>query len=292
MLATLALLLVSQAADPLARARALFEQRDFPAAERAFRLIATRQARLYLARTLIEQQRTAEALAELETALAGQPDEEIRFRAGEILRDLASRRLAALHRQAPDSAAVLEITGSNLERTGQPDEALRLYREAARRQPARPGIHYRIGALLWRRRELDAALEALRTELRLSPHHGMANLRLGQVLLARDEAEPAIAPLERAAAAIPGTAEPGRELGKAYRKVGRAADARRVFELTAKAYPTDDQIHFLLGTLYRDLGLTAEAQRELRQHAAILARRSTGRAPAPPAPAGPPPKAP
>lgn len=262
--------------DTMARGTQAFHQRRFPAAEREFRRLSTRPARLYLARTLIELQRFEEALAQLELVLAGNPDPETTFRAGEILRDLAERRLAALQREAPDSAAVPEMTGVSFERAGRLDDALRNYRHAAQIDPNRPGVHYRIGAILWRQRDLDAATIELQVELARTPDHGMANLRLGQVLLARDLATEAIPPLERGLAAMPGSPEAQRELGKAYRKVGRQQDARRVFEALARTRPNDDQVHFQLGSLYRELGLTAESQREFRLHSAILAKRSAG----------------
>jgi len=256
----------------------LYQQRQFAAAESELRRsLAARpsdaKSRLYLARTLVELGRVAEALAEIDRALAGPADPEIQFQAGRIIRDLAERRFADLERLAPDSSAVRELAGRHLEQQGKLPEALREYRAAIAKEPGRPGLHYEAGNILWRMRELDAATGELQAELALSPHHGMANLRLGQVFLTRNQPAEAVTFLEQAVAAVPESPDARRELGKAYRSLGRTADARTQWEAVAKAHPDDDQVHYLLGNLYRQLGDADRARRELNRHREILVRR-------------------
>lgn len=265
-------------ASEAGRGLTLFRQRQFAPAEAEFRrLLATSPrddaTRLYLARTLIELDRRAEALGEIEKILARSSDPDIRFQAGAILREMAELRFADLERAAPNSAAVRELAGRRHEMRGHLEEALREYRAAAALDPRRPGIHYRIGGVLWRRRELEVAVRELKAELALSPHHAMANLRLGQVLIAQSEEVKAIRYLERAVHAMPDSVDARRELGKAYRKAQRAADARREWETVARARPGDDQVHFLLGNLYRELGEAAASNREFARHREILERR-------------------
>jgi len=256
----------------------LYQQRQFAAAESELRRTLTAnpsdsQSRLYLARTLVELGRVAEALAEIDRALAGRPDPEIQFQAGRIIRELAEQRFADLERLAPDSSALHELAGRNFERQGKLPEALREYRAAIAKEPGRPGLHYETGNILWRMRELDAAVEELQTELARTPNHGMANLRVGQTYLTLNQPAKAVAFLERAADALPDSTDARRELGKAYRNLGRSADARTQWEMVAKARPDDDQVHYLLGTLYRELGDSNRAQRELTYHRQILKRR-------------------
>ena len=257
---------------------ALFEQQRFAAAEQAFRKRiaerpSDRSARLYLARTLIELNRIADAVAEIDRALAGTAEPEMRFQAGRLLRELAERRFADLERAAPGSAATLELAGARFEWAGDLDEALKHYRAAAGLEPNRPGAHYRIGNILWRKRELDASVEELRRELSLNPHHALANLRMGQALLTANRDENAVEYLQRAVTAMPQSLEARRELGKAYRKAGRLGEARSEWEAVARARPSDDQVHYLLGNLYREMGEAALARRELETHRAILERR-------------------
>jgi protein O-GlcNAc transferase len=256
----------------------LYQQRQFAAAETELRsALATRpgdaRIRLYLARTLVELDRIPEALAEIERALETRADPEIQFQAGRIIRELAERRFADLERLAPDSAAVRELAGRQLEQQGKLPEALREYRVAIANEPGRPGLHFEAGNILWRMRELDAAIEELEAELARTPHHGMANLRLGQVFLARNQAAQALPFLERSVQAMPDSNDARRELGKAYRNLGRTADARMLWEAVARARPDDDQVHYLLGNLYRQLGKDDLARRELNKHRDILERR-------------------
>jgi cellulose synthase operon protein C len=267
--------LLAQSADP---GMQHFDERRFAAAEQHFRKALSRnprdaRARLYLARTLIETGRTPEALAEVERALGSPVAPEVRFEAGRLLRELAERRFAGLQQIAPNSAPTLELAGARFERAGDLEAALKQYVAAASLEPNRPGIHYRIGNVLWNKRELESAAEALRREIALTPHHGMANLRIGQVLLNGERAGEALPYLERAVAAMPQSIEVRREIGKAYRKAGRTAEARAAWEAVAKARPGDDQIHYLLGTLYRELGEPDLAKRELEVHRDILQRR-------------------
>lgn len=256
----------------------LYQQRQFARAEQSLRAELRRsprnaQARLYLARTLVELRRTPEALEQLRLLLDGDAGAETKLEAGRLLRELAQQRFRALVAAAPESAATLEISGRRLEREGNFAAALDQYRAAQKIEPRRPGIRYALGSVFWKQRDYPAAERELRAELADSPHHGMANLRLGQVLLATGREEESVAFLERAAAAMPDVVEVQRELGKGYRKMGRLPDARRAWEAVARARPNDDQVHYLLGGLYRDLGEAELARQELQRHRAILSER-------------------
>jgi len=267
-------------APDVTRGIALYNSERFEAAEEAFRRALAQNpkddsARIHLARTLISLHRVPEALAEIERTLAGQRDPDIQFQAGRILRALAESRFAALKRAGPNSAALHEIAGRQLELKGDLAGALNEYRSAAALEPRRPGVHYLIGNVLWRMRELDRGAAALESELSLNPHHAMANLRLGQILVARNDDGAALRLLERAVSAMPESTDGRRELGKAYRKLGRLAEARREWEMVANARPEDDQVHYLLGNLYREEGDDARAQEELAKHRKILERRRT-----------------
>ncbi|HYI93765.1 MAG TPA: tetratricopeptide repeat protein [Bryobacteraceae bacterium] len=273
----LALLLLT-AAPTIDRGLAMFRDQQFDLAAKEFRgvlAITPKRSlvRIYLARTLVEMNRVPEAVSEIERALSDQPSPEARFQAGRLLRELAESRFKQLQLQAGDSPAVLELSGERFERTGDLAKALQEYRAAAALDGKRPGVHYRIGNILWRMRELEPAQAELKKELEMSPHHGMANLRMGQTLLAADNAAASLPYLERAVTAMPQSIEARREIGKAFRKAERLGEARQAWEIVAKARPEDDQIHYLLGNLYRDLGESSLASRELETHRQILERR-------------------
>ncbi len=273
--------MVILAAAPLLAATdgaALFHARRYAEAEKTWRArVAVKpadwEARLWLARTLIELRRVLEALTEIERVTHPAATPEARYQAGLVLRQLAEQRFDDLEKAAPGSPAVLHLSAQRLVRQGNHVAALAQYRAVAQLDPQRPGAHYAIGNVLWRMRELDGAEAELRQELARNPRHGMAQFRLGEVLIARGQEAEAVTPLEAAASALPGQLEIRRELGKAYRKAGRLADARRLWEAIAAVRPGDDQVHFLLGTLYREMGEAALSQASLARHRTLLEQR-------------------
>jgi tetratricopeptide (TPR) repeat protein len=274
-LLTLVVVLVA-AADPAGLAA--WREARFIEAERAFRGAlrrrpADRITRIWLARTLLELNRGSEALAQIRQALAEPVTPEVRLEAGRLLRELAERRLRQLQSAAPQSPATLELAGERAEWAGNLDEALSNYRAAAATDAQRPGVHYRIGNILWLKRDTDAALAELQAELALTARHGMANLRTAQIHLHLDRASEAIPYFERAMEAMPRSVEARREAGKAYRKAGRSGEARKLWEAVAQARPEDDQVHYLLAGLYRASGEAALAKQELEKHRSILQRR-------------------
>ena len=275
MLTTLLLTFVT-AVDPAGIAA--WREAHFAEAERVFRKALRRDAsdrmtRLWLARTLLEMDRSSEAVLEIRQALVEPVVPDVRLEAGRLLRELAERRLAQLQTVAPQSAVTLELAGERSEWTGNLDEALAQYRAAAARDSVRPGVHYRIGNILWRKRETDAALAELKAELALTAQHGMANLRVGQILLQSEKTAESISYFDRALEAMPQSVEARRDAGKAYRKLGRNPEARRLWEAVALSRPDDDQIHYLLAGLYREIGEPALAKSELEKHRSVLQRR-------------------
>ncbi|MEO5951680.1 MAG: tetratricopeptide repeat protein [Chloroflexia bacterium] len=249
----------------------LFNDRQFPQAEKALRVAIKQrpqeqQLKLYLAKAMIEQHHTADALRELETLLAQRPSAETEFEVGKLMRQLAEARFHDLSQSDAGQAAVQEIAGRRLEREGNFEAALARYREAASLEPSRPGLNYEIGSALWKMRDYEPAEKQLRAELVRTPQHGMANFRLGQLMLATNREAEAVSPLEQALTALPNRLEVRRELGKAYRRAGQLNQARSAWESVATARPNDDQVHFLLGGLYRELGESALAEKAFARH--------------------------
>jgi tetratricopeptide (TPR) repeat protein len=255
-----------------------YHDRNFVQAERTFReaLKANpndERARLYLAKTLKELKRVAEALTVLQPLTRQTASAESRLEAGRLLRQLAEARFRALQRAAGGTAATMEMSARRLEREGNFTAALEQYRAVQRLEPDRPGIRFSIGSVLWKMRDLPAAEPELRAELAARPNHSMANLRLGQLLVMTDREAEAVPFLEQAHEAMPHLPDIARELGKAYRKSGRLQDARAAFESVAAARPQDDQIHYLLSGVYRELGEADRANEELRKHRELLRKR-------------------
>jgi tetratricopeptide (TPR) repeat protein len=257
----------------------LYRKRDFAGAEKAFRAVLARNprnldARVALARTLVQLERVPEAIAEIGTTLklhAGNPEAE--FQAGRILQGLAASRFARLARTAPDSAGLRELLGRQYEAQNNLPRALAEYRAALAREPQRNGLHFLAGNVLWKMSEPQAALAELEAELRSNPNHALARWRAGQILLTQGAADPALRHLEAAVAANPQLLEARRDLARALRQAGRHAEALKHFQIIAGARPHDDQVHAQLASVYRALGDEAAARRELQIHREILDRK-------------------
>jgi tetratricopeptide (TPR) repeat protein len=93
----------------------------------------------------------------------------------------AEETVAAFERQVPGDARVLDLRARILERRGQPEEALAVYRTAVERQPSWARL-YGFANMARRQGETGTAREALETLLQRSPGN-----ELGQWLLANLE---------------------------------------------------------------------------------------------------------
>ncbi|HYO80699.1 MAG TPA: tetratricopeptide repeat protein [Bryobacteraceae bacterium] len=271
---SVALLLLTSATN-VDRGMDQFAQGQFAKAASIFRAALkasprNESARLHLARALIHLNRIPEALEVLQPLTLPSASAEARLEAGRTLRHLAERRFRTLQRVAAGTPATMEILGRRLEREGNFAGALEQFEAVRKLEPARPGIHYSLGSVLWKLRELPRAETELRAELATQPGHSMANLRLGQLLVQTEREAEAIPHLEAARTALPHLIEISRELGKAYRKVGRLNDARSAWEFVVSSRPGDDQVHYLLAGLYRELGEPEKATRELQEHRKVL----------------------
>ncbi len=273
-------LVLFQSQSALERGLDLYRHHEFdlavPALAEAVRADPSNiQARVWLARALIEAGRTPEALRQIRQLLERYPDNpEAMFESGRIFQDLAGAKFAQMERLAPASPETHEMLGRYYEAQNRLDEALAQYRSALKIKPDRPGLHFLIGNVLWKQRDYEAAAPELTAELRTNPHHTMANHRMGNILIASDESSQAIAYLEKAVAADAGFLEARRDLGKAYRMAGRLDDALRELRFVAEKRPDDESVHAQLAIVYRGLGNQKQAAAEMSIQREILRKRS------------------
>ncbi|MGH9633055.1 MAG: tetratricopeptide repeat protein [Bryobacteraceae bacterium] len=271
--------LAEQAKNLAAKGVAAYRTGDFAAAQSSLRNALkadskNMQARVYLARTLIAQNRAAEALGEIKQLMAIHPDDpEAQFQAGTLLKELAEVRFAELERLAPEASETHELRGRHFEAAGKLKEAIGEYRQALQKSPGAPGLHFLIGNAQWKLREYEAAKAELEAELKVNPHHTMANFRLGQTYLSLNDSERAIEYLQRAVENDGGHLEARRELGKALRQAGRNEEALEQLKTVAARRPEDDSVHAQLAAVYRSLGDMESARREMEVHREILRKR-------------------
>ena len=235
---------------------------------------ASLEARIYLARALVQEDRVPEALREVRILLERFPaDPEAEFQAGRLLQELAGSRFARLQRLAPDSSETHELLGKYYEAQGRPQEALTEYRLALERNPEGRGLHFFTGNVYWKLRKFDDALRELQSELALNPSHTLANHRVGNIYVSRREAREAIPYLQRALAGDSSFLEAHRDLGRAFRLLERWEEALREFQYVAERRPEDDTIHFQLAGVYKASGDAKRATAELEIHERVSRKR-------------------
>jgi tetratricopeptide (TPR) repeat protein len=129
----------------------------------------------------------------------------------------------------PDSHKLYYNWAHAYQDMGQPDEAIKYYREAMKIRPDYPQTRYNLGLMLQQDRMYAEALEQYEEALRLNPKFGAAHCNLGALLAAAGQFEEAIPHLEQGSQLDP---DPGTfvNLVDAYAKVGRRDDAIKAAE--------------------------------------------------------------
>ena len=203
-------------------------QRDWPAAERAYREAIARAPGevalgLGVARTLISQDRLDEALATARALLAVQrEDARVWALIGwiEIRRGQAPAAAAALDeaiRLAPTNSAALTLAASLAASRRDWPLAVRLWRQLTRAEPSNTAYWTSLAEAQYGAQDYERALAAASKVLALSPDHGEGLLWKGAALAAIGKTKQAIETLKAALAhALPTPAAAWLLLGNTY----------------------------------------------------------------------------
>jgi tetratricopeptide (TPR) repeat protein len=193
-------------------------------------------------------------------------DPEILFMATHVYSDLSSRSSQELMESAPDSPLVVEINAENFEKHGDWQKAIAEYRVLLQREPAMPGIHYRIGQIILTLTATatsnDEARKEFEQELKVYPRNAGAEYFLGELARKSGKLPQAIEHYANATKLNAGLPEPYFGLGRCLLDSGRAADAVGPLETAAKLAPGNPTIHFTLAHAYQELGRKEDAARE------------------------------
>jgi tetratricopeptide (TPR) repeat protein len=193
-------------------------------------------------------------------------DPEVLFLAVHVFSDLSLRNSQALMNTAPDSPLVIQLNAENFEKQGDLAHAIAEYRILLERVPNKPGIHYRIGALMLSQPVAAASAEEARKEfeqeLKINPQSAGAEYYLGELARQANNLPQAIDHYSRAANLYPGFAEAYAGLGRSLLDSNRTADAVAPLETAAKLAPDNATVHFALATAYQRLGRKQDAARE------------------------------
>lgn len=237
-----------------------------------------RLAGLELVRSYLGLRRHAEAAKVTAELQIEHPDDpEILFHANRTYREVAVQAAFDIARVAPDSVWGHQAMGEAYESRQFYDLAIMEYRKALERDPARPGLRYRLGeAMLAKESDPGQALEALEQfelELSANPSHASAALRAGQILEARSGPESALEYYERAVRMRPDFAGARMALGKVLLGLGNVAEATRHLKAAAESNPTDASIRYQLARAYREAGDKEAQRRELAEYRRLQSER-------------------
>jgi tetratricopeptide (TPR) repeat protein len=217
----------------------------------------------------IQSGQLAEAVTDLQTALAAHPnDADLLYYLGRASGLLAKQSIDTLLAAYPDSARSHQAMAENYYVLRRMPDAEKEYREALRLRPGLPEVHLALGEVFAGAFQWDKAEEEFRMQAKLQPGNAEAAYRLGEALLEQGKAHEARAELARSDRLLPEMPETLYALGKAASLEGDAAAAEKAWTKLLsieKQSSLAAQAHFGLAALYRKQGKTADAQHEMQE---------------------------
>jgi tetratricopeptide (TPR) repeat protein len=228
-----------------------------------------KQARYYLALALSASGRLFEAIQQLETLQAEDPQNlAVAYQLVVDYKAAAQEAGQRLAKIAPDSEFTHVMRAEALADGERFDEAILEFKEALRKDPDFPGIHLALGQVYWRRKDLEKSQQELKLALAEDPNQPLANYYLADILVTEKEFLQAIPRLEKALSVYPELTRAYWLLGKSYASTGNDQRALQVFKKALEQNPSYKEVHFQLHELYARLGKKEES----RQHLQVFER--------------------
>jgi len=238
--------------------------------ERIWRDTAARRpgnarAHYNLGTTLMEPNRSKEAIAEYETALQLKPDYvEAHINLGSLLFAEGHTAEAIAHyeealRLSPDSPDAHSDLGNALNVEGRTAEAIAQCEEALRLKPDFAEAHNNLGIVLSAAGRTAEAIAQDEEAVRLEPDYAEAHNNYGSDLSAAGRTAEAIVQYEEAVRLKPGLAEAHNNLGGALGTEGHTAEAIAQYDEAVRLKPDYAEARNNLGNALSAEGRTAEA---------------------------------
>lgn len=168
------------------------------------------------------------------------------------------REALRLYRQVldlqDDNADALNLSGIASFQLGEIDRALSLLRKAVAARPNHVDAHNNLGNVLRAAGRLGEAEAAYRRALAIRPDYVGGHFNLGVVLEARDRAGEAEVAYRRALELKPDFAEAGLNLGNALKTMGRPLAAIEAYRRALETAPDNADGHNNLATALREVG--------------------------------------
>lgn len=205
-------------------------------------------------------------LAELEKAVASQPDDVHALIAFTLAAELASKKaFDRVAQSGADSARAHQVLAERYAQKAQLAEAVREYTEALRLKPYTAHVHFALGNVFLAQGNPSAAAAQYRMESQLRPLGADAFYSLGSLLLQLRQPSGAVEELSHADGLKPDSPPILLALGRA---AAAANDAARAEAAWTKLLEIDHEsalaaaAHLELSVLYQRAGRTQEAERE------------------------------
>lgn len=149
--------------------------------------------------------------------------------------------------------------------SGLNDQAMNLYREAAKLLPDRADVVYNFGVFLREENEIDGAVEAWMQAVKINPNHWQASFNMGLALSESGRDGEAASAYEHCLKAAPGNIDATYNLGNACFRLGRWNEARAAFEYVLAARPDHGGALLNLGLVLMRTGDDADAVEACRR---------------------------
>ena len=224
---------------------------------------------LHLEHAYSELKQSGKAVTTGEELLGRYPDDaEILFQVSRFYADRSFQLMSDLMRTAPDSAWVHYANAQVQDSLARYDLARHEYENVLKRQPAMPGVHYRLGRviLLGSPRNPESIAEATREfeqELANDSRNADAEYELGEICREQAKYDLAFDHFSRAVTQEPNFVEARIGLGRTLLKEGQTTQAVPHLKEAVRLSPENKVAHVLLANAYRALGETAASQFEM-----------------------------
>jgi tetratricopeptide (TPR) repeat protein len=173
----------------------------------------------------------------------------------------AERELAWLDEREPRAVDIPAMQGMILISRGYMPQAADRFREAVKRDPTNPYLHFQLAQAVGNMRQFDEAEHALQQAAKLAPDNVMILMALAEFYcVVRQRVTDALALLEKAVRIDPNSAEARGKLGEVYLYQNRPADAERETAAAVELLPDDARLVGNLGIILLQLNREAEAE--------------------------------
>lgn len=254
-----------------------------PGLEKGFHKSADPEMRrmcgLHLERAYTGLQRNDKAVAvALELNHLFPDDPEVLYHSGRIFGNYAYLSMERLTEVAPNSSWRYQAMAEAHESQGN-SIAIAEYREVLKRDPNRPGIHYRLGRVLLAQAEKThspedtaAAMDEFQKELALDPTNSNAAYEIGEVQRNAGEFDEAQAYFERALKAYPDFEQAQVGLAAVLIAKNQPAQALPHLQKAIAINPDDEVAWYRLSQVQRKLGNISEEQKALAEFRRLHAK--------------------